>query len=336
MPLLRVEQLTDLVTTVFLNSKTSKINAKIVAEALIKAELDGLSSHGLARVESYVGQAISQKVDGYAEPAARQLSSAALQVDAKFGFSYPAIDIGLNSAIDLVVDAGIVGLSIKNSHHAGVLGHHVEKIANAGYIGIGFSNSPSALAPWLGNRSIFGTNPIAFSCPREDDYPLIVDLSLSKVARGKILLASKEDKPIPNDWALDKEGFATTNAHSALAGSLLPIAEAKGAALALMVEILSASLARSNYGFEASSFFSAKGSPPGIGQFFLIINAAMFGGDSFHSRIEDLVLAILDQPETRLPGERRFKIREKTLAEGINVSKKDFAYFKALATNVPD
>jgi len=130
-----------------------------------------------------------------------------------------------------------------------------------GLLALGSTNTPAAMAPWGGRQATFGTNPISFACPRQNHAPLVVDLSLSKVARGKIMLAEKRGEVIPDAWALDRNGRSTTNPKEALAGTMLPIGEAKGAALAFMVEILSAALTSSNFAFQASSFFTPEGLP---------------------------------------------------------------------------
>src|SRR5690606_19350669 len=116
--------------------------------------------------------------------------------------------------------------------------YHVERLAERGLAGFAFGNSPAAIAPWGGKTGVFGTNPIAFAAPRKDGPPLVVDLSLSRVARGKIMVASQTGEPIPEGWALDADGRPTTDPKAALAGTMVPIGEAKGAALALVVEIL--------------------------------------------------------------------------------------------------
>ena len=143
--------------------------------------------------------------------------------------------------------------------------------AEHGLIGLIFGNSPKAIAPWGGNRGVFGTNPIAFATPRKTEPPLVIDLSLSKVARGKVMTASESGDAIPEGWALDVEGRPTTDPKAALEGTMLPMGDAKGAALVLMVEILSAALTNANFGFEASSFFSPEGPPPGVGQLLLVL-----------------------------------------------------------------
>jgi (2R)-3-sulfolactate dehydrogenase (NADP+) len=199
------------------------------------------------------------------------------------------------------------------------LSHPVERAGESGLVALAFSNTPSGIAPWGGYKGSLGTNPIAFACPRKSSPPLVVDLSLSKVARGKIMLASKDGKPIPEGWALDKDGKPTTDAEAALEGTMLPIGDAKGAALALMVEILAAGLARANFAFQASSFFDAKGPPPGIGQSFILIDPATFAGDGFADHVERLLADIISQDGTRLPGDRRLRSREQARKNGVEI-----------------
>lgn len=160
------------------------------------------------------------------------------------------------------------------------------------------------MAPWGGNTPLFGTNPIAFASPREHQHPLVIDLSLSEVARGKIMLASQKQEAIPLGWALDKDGQPTQDADAALAGSMAPAGGAKGAALALMVELLTAGLTGSNYGFQASSFFNTEGGPPHIAQLLLLLNPVFFSA-GYVQHSERLFAAMLEQPGVRLPGERR-------------------------------
>ncbi len=146
-----------------------------------------------------------------------------------------------------------------------------------------------------------------------------MDLSLSKVARGKVMMASQRGDPIPEGWAIDAEGRPTTDAEAALAGTMLPIGDAKGSALALVVEILAAALAGSHFGFEASSFFTAGGPPPRIGQSMILIQPETFAGDGFLARIEVLLAHIEGQEGARLPGARRLEARARAHAEGVEI-----------------
>jgi (2R)-3-sulfolactate dehydrogenase (NADP+) len=147
----------------------------------------------------------------------------------------------------------------------------------------------------------------------------VIDLSLSKVARGKVMVAAKQGEAIPEGWALDRYGNATTDAEAALQGTMLPMGDAKGAALVFMVEILAAALTGARFGFEASSFFTAEGEPPAVGQFLVAIDPRVFSGDAFAQRLETLIGAILGQPGTRLPGTRRLELRAKSARNGLVV-----------------
>jgi (2R)-3-sulfolactate dehydrogenase (NADP+) len=183
-----------------------------------------------------------------------------------------------------------------------------------------FANTPEAIAPWGGTRAVFGTNPIAFAAPLEGSAPVVIDLALSKVARGNIVAAKQKGEPIPEGWALDKDGQPTTDAGAALAGTMIALGDAKGAALALMVEVLAAALVGTHFAFEASSFLDDKGGPPQTGQLIIAIDPAGFGHTTFGERMQVLAQAIESQEGTRLPGVRRLVLREKAQREGLDVS----------------
>lgn len=288
----------------------AEAEAFATVEALLDAERDGLPSHGLSRLPFYLDQAASGKVNAAAVPQA-EVDGAVVRVDAGHGLAFPAVAKGLETGLAQVRESGLVAISIARSHHFGVAGAPVERAARQGLMALAFSNAPSAMAPWGGHRPLYGTNPIAFACPRRTGDPLLIDLSLSKVARGKVMLAKKAGEPIPEGWALDTDGQATTDADAALAGSMIPAGDAKGAALALMVELLTAGLAGSHFGFQASSFFEAGGEAPGIAQLILLFDPGRFS-PGFLEHAETLFAAMLEQPGVRLPGERRYRLRRES------------------------
>ena len=183
-----------------------------------------------------------------------------------------------------------------------------------------FANTPAAIAPWGGAKGLFGTNPIAFACPLPGAAPIVIDLSLSKVARGNILAAKQKGEAIPAGWALDAQGKPTTDPAAALAGTMLPLGDAKGTALALMVELLAAGLTGANFAAEASSFLDAEGPPPGTGQLLIAFDPAAFGGDGVLDRFAALAGAIDAQTGARLPGARRRALRAKAERDGVTIS----------------
>ena len=261
-------------------ANTSPSIAAIVARNLTQAEIDGQKGHGLSRVPSYAAQAKIGKVDGNVVPRIEHVTPALIRVDAGFGFAYPALEKAVAALIEAAPMMGIAAAAIRRSHHCGVAGHHVEQLAQAGLVGMLFANTPSAMAPWGGKSAVFGTNPIAFACPLPGEAPIVIDMSLSKVARGNILAAKQKDQPIPEGWALDPDGKPTVDAGAALRGTMLPLGDAKGIALALMVELLAAGLTGANYAADASPFLDDKGPPPATGQFLIAIDPVLTGGEA--------------------------------------------------------
>jgi (2R)-3-sulfolactate dehydrogenase (NADP+) len=318
MPTLTIAQAHDLLARTLARCRTGADNARSVAHALVAAEADGLKGHGLSRLPTYAAQAKAGKVDGYAVPQARRPRLGAALIDAGHGFAYPAIALAETILPEMARSAGIACAGITRSHHCGAAGHPVERLAEAGLVAMLFANTPAAIAPWGGAKAVFGTNPIAFACPLPGAPPLVVDLSLSKVARGNILAARQKGERIPEGWALDASGAPTTEPDAALAGTMLPLGDAKGTALALMVELLAAGLTGANYAAEASSFLDADGPPPGTGQLIIAFDPDAFAGGVAHfARLAAMIEA---QPQTRLPGARRLAARARAQRDGLSLS----------------
>lgn len=318
MPTLTLAEAEALVVRTLTRCRTEEANANSVARALVGAEAEGQKGHGLSRIPTYAAQAKVGKVDGSAKPSLSWRRPGAAVVDAKHGFAYPAIDLALDALPKAARQSGVAAAAITRSHHCGVVGHLVERLAAEGLLALMFANTPGAIAPWGGSKAVFGTNPIAFACPLPGKPPIVVDLSLSKVARGNILAAKQKGEAIPQGWALDVAGKTTTDPAAALAGTMLPLGDAKGTALALMVELLAAGLTGANFAADASSFLDAKGPPPGTGQLLIAFDPAAFGGSLGHFAL--LAASIEAQPGARLPGIRRLAAREKAKRDGVTLT----------------
>lgn len=314
---LSLEEAEARVAALFAAAETSAANAASVAWALVMAEADGLKGHGLSRVPTYLAMLKSGKIDGQAVPIARRPKPGVLAIDAAHGFAYPAIDLAVSELPELARAQGVVAAPIRRSNHCGAAGLHVERLAEQGLVALLFANTPGAMAPWGGSKPVFGTNPIAFAAPLAGREPVVIDMALSKVARGPIVAARQKGEPIPEGWALDTHGNPTTDPAAAIAGTMVPLGDAKGATLAMMVEILAAALVGTHFAFQASSFIDDKGGPPDTGQLILAIDPASMGGNWFAERMKLLAHAIEDQPGTRLPGTRRLNLRAKARTEGI-------------------
>src|SRR5476649_2470443 len=267
--------------------------AQSTARALVYADLRGLSSHGVVRLPMYCAQLRNGRVDPLAQPAIVSDRGAAVLVDGADGLAYPACDLAINVLIERARQFGSAVAGVMRSHHFGVGAAHLQALGAAGMVGLAFSNSPAAMPAWGGRRALFGTNPIAAVFPRRHAEPLVIDLALSEIARGKIAIAARDGKPIPEGWATTRDGHPTTDARAALDGMMLPFGGAKGAMLALVVELLVCALSGAAYGFESDSFFVEEGRPTRIGQAFLAVNpGALAGNDVFFERVETLIAEI--------------------------------------------
>lgn len=200
--------------------------AASTARALVLAEAQGLGSHGLSRVAQYATHLRNGRVDGAAVPAVSKSKGAAALVDAGDGLAFPACELAVVEAMRRAGEFGISIVGVVNSHHAGVMVDHLRPVADASMVGLGFTNSPAAMPAAGGRHPIFGTNPVAAIFPRRMGDPLLIDLSLSEVARGKLMVAAKAGQPIPLGWALDAQGEPTTDAEAGLSGSMLPFGSA--------------------------------------------------------------------------------------------------------------
>ena len=299
-------------------SGTVERNAELVAKALVRAETDGQKGHGLSRIPSYTAQVRTGKVNGQAVPFLEHIKPGLVRVDAGFGFAYPAIELALPELAARAKTVGIAAAAIYQSHHFGVAGHPCEDLAQKGLVAFVYGNTPSALAPAGAKKKVLGTNPIAFGAPQAG-APLIIDFAVSTVARGKIMAAKQAGKNIPEGWALGPDGKPTTDADEALRGSMVPIGGVKGAALALIVEVMSACLAGAALGVEASSLFDPDGTPPNLGQVILAIDAEALSAGNFSHRLADLA-AVYDSIEgARFPGLQRLKNRRQAEKDGLLV-----------------
>jgi (2R)-3-sulfolactate dehydrogenase (NADP+) len=332
---LSVEEARALVTSALEAAGASSLMAASTARALVLAESQGQGGHGLSRVTQYATHLRNGRVNGAAQATVVRRKGGALLVDAQEGLAFPACDLAVSEAVSLARRQGVSLVGIMNSHHCGVVVDHLRAVADAGMVGLGLSNSPAAMPAAGGKHAIFGTNPIAAVFPRRDADPLLIDLSLSEVARGKVMLAAKKGEPIPVGWALDAQGQPTTDAQAALAGSMLPLGAAsspKGAMLALTVELLVTALIGANFGFEADSFFVDEGNRPHLGQLFIVVDpGALAGQNGYFDRIEVLLGEMLSDDGVRLPGARRDVARRRAEAQGLEVADAVVASLKALA-----
>jgi (2R)-3-sulfolactate dehydrogenase (NADP+) len=294
--------------------------AEAAARHLVRAEEQGLPTHGMSRVPFYCGMLRRGRADGAAQPAMAAERAGVCLIDNRDGLPYVSAQWAVEEVIARARRNGIGFAGIRNSAHVGVLGIHLEPVAAAGLVGFAFTNSPAAIPAWGGKKALFGTNPVAAAFPRKNAQPLVIDLALTTVVRGRIMMAMRKGERIPEGWALDRHGRPTTDPKEAIEhGSLFPIGGSKGAMLALMFELICAALTGAAIGAEADSFFSEEGNKPRIGQAFLAIDpGALAGNGKYFERVETIVGTMLADPEVRLPGARRFSA-EASAKKGIDI-----------------
>ncbi len=223
MPRYTIAALTDLATRALARAGANPEMARATAAALVGADAQGLASHGVSRVPQYATHLANGRVDGRALPAIAGAKGGAVLVDARCGLAFPACALAVATAIERAREHGVAFAGVTNSHHFGVAAHHLSPVGAAGMVGLAFGNSPAAMPAAGGRTPIFGTNPIAAVFPRRAGESLSIDLSLSEVARGKLMVAAKEGKSIPLGWALDRDGHPTTDPKAGLEGSMLPM-----------------------------------------------------------------------------------------------------------------
>ena len=291
-----------------------------VADSIADAEAEGIRNVGLGYLPHYCNHLRCGKVDGKAVVTVRHPAPGTVLVDAAHGFVHPAFEAARPALVAAARANGIAAMAIDRSYGAGVIGWYVDRLARDGMVGFGFANAPKSMAPWGGKRAFFGTNPFAFAVPREGRPPMVIDQSSSATAKVNVINAAERGEPIPLGWAMDTDGQPTTDPKLGLAGSMAPAGGAKGAAMALVVDLMAAAMTGANFSFQASPMANNEGGPPNTGQFFMALDPGRFVAiESFAERIEVEFAGMCEQDGVRLPGDRRHASRLRAETEGVEV-----------------
>jgi (2R)-3-sulfolactate dehydrogenase (NADP+) len=277
-----------------------------VARAVRKAEATGNLICGLYYLESYCLQLESGRVNGMVEPVVSKPRPASVMVDARLGFAQAAFSRAIETALDTAREMGTSSLAVCHAHTCTSLGYFTEQIAEAGLVGIGFTNASAVVSPPGGNKAVLGTNPIAMAIPAQNGGVLFqFDQSTSAVALGKITMAKEAGTQIPLGWAVDASGDPTTDPVEALKGSLVSTGGYKGYGFGLMAEVLAAAITGSVNSLDVKGIKLKDGPPHDLGQFYLLLDPGTFSGDVFWDRINRLADAVNEQENARLPGANR-------------------------------
>ena len=318
------KKLNLIIKNIFKRHKLSFEHAKICADALINAELVGAPSHGLSRLKMYCDRINKKVINPKPKIKIKKISQSITQIDANNSIGFVAADIGIKKAISNAKKTGIGLVGIKNSGHYGLSGYYAEQAVKKNLIVMCFTNAPPAIAPHGAKKSLFGTNPICFGTPTASKIPFILDTSVSVINRGKIRVAARTNKKIPEGVALDKYGKPTTDAKKALAGVQLPIAGFRGSGLAWMVDILSGVLTGGNHGGKVKDPFDDFSGPQNIGHLFIAIKPNLFVGN-YNERIKENIKRIKRLPKIKgvkeilYPGQNKHRRYKKNLNKKINI-----------------
>jgi len=341
--LLNHNKLKELVVKIFTSNLLKREDAETVAELLIEAELIGVKTHGLSRLSNYILR-LRKGITNPKPNIKEIISDGPLGlIDGDHGQGQVIGITALNLATKKCEKYGISYVGVRNSGHLGALGLLSKRIAAKNMIGIVTSNTSPAMAPTGATHPFLGNNPIAISIPNpnlnEDPYTL--DFALSITARGNIILANREGREIPLDWAIDSSGKPTSNPEEALAGAILPLGAHKGSGLAIMIEILAGVLNGSHYGSGVASMEPPDLTRPlGYGNIFFCLDPSrLMKYEEFNKKLIDYITQLRSQPkavgveEILLPGEREAVNFNKNMNNGLELSEATLRDLLSLATD---
>ena len=330
------KKLKKIIKDIFINHGLKKEHASICAEALINAELVGAPSHGVSRLKMYCDRIKKKVINPKPKIKIKKISQTIAHIDANNSIGFVAADIAIKTAINNAKKTGLGLVAVKNSGHYGLSGYYAEQAVKKNLMVMVFTSAPPAVAPHGALKSLFGTNPICFGTPTGSKIPFILDTSISMINRGKIRVAAREGKRIPEGVALDKYGKVTTDPKKALEGVQLPIAGFRGSGLAWMVDILSGVFTGGNHAGRVKDPFTDFSGPQNIGHLFFVMKPNLFVGNNFNKRIKDNIKTIKKLPKIKgvkeilYPGQNKFQRYKNNLKKEIKVTKNILEDLKTL------
>lgn len=324
-PARTIAQLAAFAEDVLAAAGASREDAAVVAECLVAADARGIGSHGVSRLTTYAAALQSGGIRPHATMRLMRRTAAASVLDADFGFGHLAMRIAADAALDAAGEHGVGLVAVRRSTHFGIASHWTERVARGGSVAIATSTTAARVAPFGAREALYGTNPIAISVPC-DGAPVTLDFAISQTAHGKIAAASAAGEAIPDDWALDAAGRATTDAAAALAGALLPFGGAKGSGLGFMVEALTAGLAGACFSHESGDIWADPAARLHVGHLMLAISPARLGAADLVERVALLRAAVRSAPpraggaEVLAPGDRERRACDASERAGVRLA----------------
>jgi LDH2 family malate/lactate/ureidoglycolate dehydrogenase len=329
---LTLDETRTLAESILRHNGFSEPHVKAVAEVVWAGERDECASHGLWRLLGCIATLRNGKVVADAEPELIDQAPAIVRVDAKGGFSQRAFQMGTPVLVEKARNSGIAAMAINHCVHFSALWSEIEVLTEAGLVAMAFTPSHSWVAPAGGSKPLFGTNPIAFGWPRVGKPPFIFDFATSAVARGEIQLHERAGKAIPLGWGIDADGQPSTDPSAVLNGAMLTFGGHKGSALSAMVELIAGPLIGDLTSVESQQYDDGSKSSPYHGELIIALDPKRFLGDAVDhhlARAESLFEGIQGQG-ARLPSQRRYDARERSLKDGVKITEKLYEDLQAL------
>ena len=332
-----IDNLSEVVLETLVKVGVSTNDARIILKTILFANRRGVATHGVGRLPLYVHKILAGHFNSKNDIEVLANDAAYALLDAHNGFgqvvSYKATQLAIEKA--KMMGIGVVG--VRNSNNFGTAGYFGDMAAREGLAAIVFANAAPAIAPTGGNRTIFGTNPICYAFPGDEDHdPILLDMATTIAARGKIRLAAKNGEKIPFDWAIGPDGEPTDDPNVALRGSLLPIGGYKGYGLSMFVDIFAGLLTGSNYAGGVKNL-SKMDDDSGNGHLFIVLDVDKFmTPKEKKERIDNFYKAVKscgEDGKVFMPGEIEYNRMRENIRE-VQISIKQFEEVNAAAKEV--
>jgi len=270
-------QLTALVARLFVAAGIPERSAHLVAEALVDADLEGVSSHGVMLVDMYLDRIRAGSVSAEEKAAVVSDRGAAVVLDAGNALGQLTAEQATGIAVERARQYGAGIVAVRHGFHFGTARRYAIQAAKADCVGIVMCNTRPLMPAPGGAERVVGNNPIAIAVPSDGPIPIVLDMATSEAAMGKIRMAEKDGQAIPPSWAVRSDGIATTNPSEAIAGMLLPAGGPKGFGLAFLIDLLCGLLSGGASGSAVQPLYGDAGIPYDSSHLFIAIDIAHFG-----------------------------------------------------------
>lgn len=316
-----INKLNNVIAETLIDNGVCPEQAKIISNCMIMADACGVHSHGLNVFPSYIKKIKNQSFNTSGNPLVIKQTNAFTLLDSNNLIGMYSAWFCMDIAIKKCQENGIHYVSSRNCNTFGPAFYYTRYAAEHGMIGICFCNSPSAMPAWGGKKKMLGTNPFSVAIPSKTNGNIVLDMASSIVAKSKINELRKEGKEIPPGWALDANGNPTTNASEAIEGMILPMAEHKGYAISMMIDILAGLLSGAGFLNNINRFYTDKSEGMNVGHTFIAINPNVIYDGDFYTAVDKYIEEIHSSGDNVLfPGERENNNYTRSQSEGIELS----------------